>query len=169
MYPDDSQKNTHQQNKTQSSSQPNTQSNQQDIFSQQQQQMEQGLNELFGNQQDLFSQQQQQMEQRLNELLGNQQNQSQNQQQRLQNNQLAQDSNALKQQIINRYNKQEQIKKSLNRNYIRIMNFQNRHQNLLENGYNINASNLNAKSNDTGSFDIKYNNTMGNGLHCKEI
>ena len=55
---DESQKNTHQQNKMQSSSQPSTQSNQQDIFSQQQQQMEQGLNELFGNQSDLFSQQQ---------------------------------------------------------------------------------------------------------------
>ena len=61
--------------------------------------MEQRLNELLGNQQDLFSQQQQQMEQKLNELLGNQQNPSQNQQQRLQNNQLSQDSNALKQQI----------------------------------------------------------------------
>ena len=158
---DESQKNTHQQNKMQSSSQPSTQSNQQDIFSQQQQQMEQGLNELFGNQSDLFSQQQQQMEQKLNELLGNQQNQSQNQQQQLQNNQLAQDSNALKQQLDRQVQKQEQIKKEFEQKLFSNNEFLNRHQNLLKNGYNINASNLNAKSNDTGSFDIKYNNTTG--------
>ena len=158
---DESQKNTHQQNKMQSSSQPSTQSNQQDIFSQQQQQMEQGLNELFGNQSDLFSQQQQQMEQKLNELLGNQQNQPQNQQQQLQNNQLAQDSNALKQQLDRQVQKQEQIKKEFEQKLFSNNEFLNRHQNLLKNGYNINASNLNAKSNDTGSFDIKYNNTTG--------
>ena len=157
---DESQKNTHQQNKMQSSSQPSTQSNQQDLFSQQQQ-MEQGLNELFGNQSDLFSQQQQQMEQKLDELLGNQQNQSQNQnqQQQLQNNQLAQDSNALKQQLDRQVQKQEQIKKEFEQKLFSNNEFLNRHQNLLKNGYNINASNLNAKSNDTGSFDIKYNNT----------
>jgi hypothetical protein len=158
---DESQKNTHQQNKMQSSSQPSTQSNQQDIFSQQQQQMEQGLNELFGNQSDLFSQQQQQMEQKLNGLLGNQPNQSQNQQQQLQNNQMAQDSNALKQQLDRQVQKQEQIKKEFEQKLFSNNEFLNRHQNLLKNGYNINASNLNAKSNDTGSFDIKYNNTTG--------
>src|SRR6476659_5594690 len=158
---DESQKNTHQQNKMQSSSQPSTQSNQQDIFSQQQQQMEQGLNELFGNQSDLFSQQQQQMEQKLDELLGNQQNQSQNQQQQLQNNQLAQDNNALKQQLDRQVQKQEQIKKEFEQKLFSNNEFLNRHQNLLKNGYNINASILNAKSNDTGSFDIKYNNTTG--------
>jgi hypothetical protein len=158
---DESQKNTHQQNKMQSSSQPSTQSNQQDIFSQQQQQMEQRLNELFGNQSDLFSQQQQQMEQKLNELLGNQQSQSQNQQQQLQNNQLAQDSNALKQQLDRQVQEQEQIKKEFEQKLFSNNEFLNRHKNLLKNGYNINASNLNAKSNDTGSFDIKYNNTTG--------
>ena len=157
---DEPQKNTHQQNKMQSSSQPSTQSNQQDLFSQQQQ-MEQGLNELFGNQSDLFSQQQQQMEQKLDELLGNQQNQSQNQQQQLQNNQLAQDSNALKQQLDRQVQKQEQIKKEFEQKLFSNNGLLNRHQNLLKNGYNINASNLNAKSNDTGSFDIKYNNTTG--------
>src|SRR6478672_11321338 len=135
---DESQKNTHQQNKMQSSSQPSTQSNQQDIFSQQQQ-----------------------MEQRLDELLGNQQNQSQNQQQQLQNNQLAQDSNALKQQLDRQVQKQEQIKKEFEQKLFSNNEFLNRHQNLVKNGYNINASNLNAKSNDTGSFDIKYNNTTG--------
>src|SRR5574339_405531 len=113
---DDSQKNN-QQNKMQSSSQPNTHS----------------------MQQDLFSQQEQQMEQRLNELLGNQQNPSQNQQQLLQNNQLSQDSHALKQQIQKQVQQQEH----------------------LENGYNVTNSILNPISNDTGSFDLKYKNTDG--------
>ncbi len=157
---DESQKNTHEQHKMRSSSQPNTQSSQQDIFSQQQQQMEQGLNELFGNQQDIFSQQQQQMEQKLNELIGSQQNQSQKQQQ-LQNNQLDQDSNTLKQQLERQVQKQEQTKKEFEQKLFSNNEFLNRHQNLLKNGYNINSTNLNAISNDTGSFDIKYNNTNG--------
>jgi hypothetical protein len=157
---DDSQKNN-QQNKTQSSSHPNTQSQQQDLFSQQEQQMEQRLNELLGNQQDLFSQQEQQMEQRLNELLGNQQNPSQNQQQRLQNNQLSQDSSALKQQIQKQVQQQEQIKKEFEKQLSSNNDFLHRHQKLLENGYNVTNNILNPMSNDTGSFDIKYKNTDG--------
>lgn len=135
---DDSQKNN-QQNKTQSSSQPDTQS----------------------QQQDLFSQQEQQMEQRLNELLQNQQNPSQNQQQRLQNNQLSQDSSALKQQIQKQVQQQEQIKKEFEKQLLSNNDFLNRHQKLLENGYNVTNSILNPMSNDTGSFDIKYKNTDG--------
>ena len=158
---DESQKNTHQQNKMQSSSQPNTQSKQQDLFSQQQQQMEQLQNELLGNQQDLFSQQQQQMEQLQNNLFGNQQNLSQNKQQQLQNNQLAQDSSALKQQLEKQVQNQEQIKKEFEQKLFSNNDFLNRHQELLKNRYNMSRSNLNAISNVTGSFDIKYNSTNG--------
>jgi hypothetical protein len=157
---DDSQKNN-QQNKTHSSSQPNTQSQQQDLFSQSEQQMEQRLNELLENQQDLFSQSEQQMEQRLNELLENQQNPSQNQQQRLQNNQLSQDSSALKQQIQKQVQQQEQIKKEFEKQLSSNKSFLNRHQKLLENGYNVTNNIMNPMSNDTGSFDIKYKNTDG--------
>jgi hypothetical protein len=157
---DDSQKNN-QQNKTQSSSQPNTQSQQQDLFSQQEQQMEQRLDQLLENQQDLFSQQEQQMEQRLDELLENQQNPSQNQQQRLQNNQLSQDSSSLKQQIQKQVQKQEQIKKEFEKHLSSNNDFLNKHQKLLENGYNVTNDILNPMSNDTGSFEIKYKNTEG--------
>jgi len=154
----DSQKNNQQQNKPQSSSQPITQSQQQELFSQQEQQMEQRLNELFQNPQDLFSQQEQQMEQRLNELLQNQQNPSQNQQQRLQNNQLSQDSSSLKQQMQKQVQKQEQIKKEFEKQLSSNNDFLNRHQKLLEDGYNVTNDILNPMSNDTGSFDIKYKN-----------
>jgi hypothetical protein len=158
---DDSQKNN-QQNKVRSSSQPKTQSQQQqDLFSQQEQQMEQSLNDLFDNQQDLFSQQEQEMKQRLNELLQNQQTPSQNPQQRLQNNQLSQDSNALKQQLQKQVQQQEQIKKEFEKRLLSDNDFLNRHQKLLENGYNITDDILNPVSNDTGSFDIKYINTDG--------
>jgi hypothetical protein len=135
---DDSQKNN-QQNKIQRSSQPNTQS----------------------EPQDLFSQQEQQMEQRLNELLENQQNPAQTQQQRLQNNQLSQDSNALKQQIQKQVQQQEQIQKGFEKQLLSNNDFLNKHQKLLENGYNVTNSSLNPISNNTGSFDIKYKNADG--------
>jgi hypothetical protein len=157
---DDSQKNN-QQNKIQSSSQPDTQSQPQDLFSQQEQEMEQRLNELLENPQDLFSQQEQQMEQRLNELLENQHNPSQSQQQRLQNNQLSQDSNALKQQIQKQVQQQEQIQKGFEKQLLSNNDFLNKHQKLLENGYNVTNSSLNPISNNTGGFDIKYKNTDG--------
>jgi hypothetical protein len=160
---DDSQKNN-QQNKIQSSSQPNSQTpQQQDFFSQQEELMEQRLNELLENPQDFFSQQEELMEQRLNELLENQQNPSQNpsqnQQQRLQNNQLSQDSYALKQQIQKQVEEQEQIKKEFEKQLLSNKDFINKHQQLLENGYNITNSILNPISNNTGNFDIQYENT----------
>src|ERR1051325_526378 len=102
--------------KMQSSSKPNNQpeANQQDLFSQQQE-MQQQLNQMLGNQQDLFSEQQQQMQQQLNQMLGNPPNQTQNRQQQLQNNQLSQDSNALKHQLEKQVQKQEQLKKQFER------------------------------------------------------
>jgi hypothetical protein len=132
-----------------------------DLFSQQQQLMEQELNKMLGNPQDLFSQQQQQMEKELNSMTGNSQNQSQNTQQQLQNNQLSQDSNALKQQLEKQVQKQEQVKNEFERKLFSNNNFLSKHQKLLKNGYNISNSDLNPVTNDTGTFNIKYNNTNG--------
>lgn len=151
----------------QSSSKPNNQpqDKQQDLFSQQQQQMQQHLNEMLGNQQHLFSQQQQQMQQQLNEMLGNpqdqNQNQSQNPQQQLQNNQLSQDSNVLKHQFEIQVQKQGQLKKEFESKLFSNNDFLKKHQKLLKDGYSINNSDLNPLTNDTGTFDIKYNNTNG--------
>jgi len=158
-----SNKNVHENAKMQSSSQPNNQpqTGPQDLFSQQQQQMQHQLNEMLGNDQDLFSQQQQQMQQQLNEMLGNPQNQSQNRQQQLQNNQLSQDSNALKHQLEKQVQKQEQVKNEFKRKLFSNNDFLNEHKKLLQNGYKIGNSDLNPVTNDTGSFNIKYNNTNG--------
>ena len=158
-----SNKNIHENAKMQSSSQPNNQAQTgpQDLFSQQQQQMQHQLNEMLGNDQDLFSQQQQQMQQQLNEMLGNPQNQSQSRQQQLQNNQLSQDSNALKHQLEKQVQKQEQVKNEFKRKLFSNNDFLNEHKKLLQNGYKIGNSDLNPVTNDTGSFNIKYNNTNG--------
>ena len=111
--------------------------------------------------QDLFSQQQQQMQHQLNEMLGNPQNQSQSRQQQLQNNQLSQDSNALKHQLEKQVQKQEQVKNEFKRKLFSNNDFLNEHKKLLQNGYKIGNSDLNPVTNDTGSFNIKYNNTKG--------
>ena len=156
-------KNTPGNAKMQSSSKPNNQpqANQhQDLFSQQQE-IQQQLDEMLGNQQDLFSQQQKQMQQQLNEMLGNSQNQTQNRQQQLQNNQLSQDSNALKHQLEKQVHKQEQVKNEFERKLFSNNDFLNKHQKLLQDGYTINNSDLHPVTNDTGTFNIKYNNTNG--------
>ena len=136
-----SNKNVHENAKMQSSSQPN--------------------NQPQTGPQDLFSQQQQQMQHQLNEMLGNPQNQSQNRQQQLQNNQLSQDSNALKHQLEKQVQKQEQVKNEFKRKLFSNNDFLNEHKKLLQNGYKIGNSDLNPVTNDTGSFNIKYNNTNG--------
>ena len=158
---DDSQKNN-QQNKMQSSSQSNTQSQQDDLFSQQEQRMQQRLDELFGDPQDLFSQQEQRMQQRLDELFGNLQNPFQLPQQSPQGNQLTEDSDALKQQIQEELQKQEQIQEEFKNQLLSDNDFLDKHQKLLENGYNVTDNIFNPVSNNTGSFEIQYKNTDGN-------
>ena len=136
----DSNKNTHENTTMQSSSQPN--------------------NQPQSNEQDLFSQQQE-MQQQLNEMLGNPQNQTQDRQQQLQNNQLSQDSAALKHQFEKQVQKQEQVKNEFEKKLFSNRDFQNKHQKLLQDGYTINNSDLNPVTNDTGTFNIKYNDTNG--------
>jgi len=101
------------------------------------------------------------MQQQLNEMLGNPQNQTQNRQQQLQNNQLSQDSNALKHQLEKQVQKQEHLKNEFERKLFSNDDFLNKHQKLLQGGYTINNSELNPVTNDTGTFNIKYNNTNG--------
>lgn len=135
---DDSQKNN-KSNPMQSSSQESKPSQQLDPFSQQRQQMQQRLDDLFRNKQSLL----------------------QDPQQRLQNNQLAQNSDALKQQIQNQLQQQEQIQREFEKQLSSNLEFMNQHNQLLQNGYNVTGGNLNPISNRTGSFEIKYQNQEG--------
>jgi hypothetical protein len=93
--------------------------------------------------------------------MGNQPNSSQNQQKQLQNNQLPQETNSLKRQLKEQEQKQQEIKKEFESSLLSNNNFQSQHQLLLKQGYDITNSSLNPSANDTGTFEIKYNNMNG--------
>jgi hypothetical protein len=112
-------------------------------------------------QQDPFTQQQQQLQQRLDQMLGNQPTLPQDPQQRLQNNQLSQDSSTLKQEIQKQLQDQKQLNEDFQKELANNQEFQELHQDLLQNGYNVTSGNLNPSSKNTGSFEIQYQNENG--------
>ena len=138
---DESQKNN-QQNQVSSSSQEATQSTQQqnDPFAQQEQRMQQMMDQMFGNQQ---------------------QQQTQSAEQRLQNNQLSQDSSALKQQMAKQIQEQQQMKEEFQKELAQNQDFQKEHQELLNQGYNLTNANFNPSSNNTGDFELEYQKPSG--------
>ena len=145
-----------------SSSQSNTQPQQKnDLLSQREERMQQRIDDFFGNPQDLFSQQEERMKQRLNDLFGNIQNPSPFPQQNPQRNQLTEDNNALKQQIQNELQKQEQIQQEFENQLLSDNAVVDKHQELLSSGYNVTDNILNPISNNTGSFEIQYENNDG--------
>lgn len=108
-------------------------------------------------QQDPYSQMQKQMD----EIMGRNQQQPLNSQQALQNNQMAQDSSALKQQMQNQIKEQQQMKEEFQKQLAQNPKFQKEHQELLNQGYNLTNANLNPSSNDTGSFELNYQKPNG--------
>jgi len=106
------------------------------------------------------SQSQQAFQQKLDQLM-NQSPQIQDPQQRLQNNQLAQDSNALKQEIREQLQEENQLKKEFETQLASNEDFQKSHQQLLQQGYNVTNGNLNPISSSTGNFEINYENEQG--------
>ncbi len=104
------------------------------------------------------------MQQMINQMLGNQQQAAGNQQSpqdRVENNQIAQDSSALKKQIQEEQQEQEQMNKEFEKNLAANSDFQKENQGLQSRGYNITGSKLMPTSNDTGNFSIQYNNSRG--------
>ncbi|MCC7574787.1 DUF4175 domain-containing protein [Candidatus Woesearchaeota archaeon] len=138
---DESQKNN-QQNQVSSSSQVASESTQQqnDPFAQQEQRMQQMIDQMFGNQQ---------------------QQQPQSAQQKLQNNQLSQDSSALKQQMEKQIQEQQQMKEEFQKSLAQNQEFQKEHQELLNQGYNLTNANFNPSSNNTGNFELEYQKPNG--------
>lgn len=106
------------------------------------------------------SQSQQSFQQKLDELM-NQSPQIQDPQQRLQNNQLAQDSNALKQEIQEQLQEENQLKQEFEKQLASNEEFQKSHQQLLQQGYNVTNGNLNPSSASTGNFEVNYENEQG--------
>ena len=103
---------------------------------------------------------QQSLQQRLDEML-NQSPLSQDPQQRLQNNQMAQDSSTLKQEIQDQLNKDNQLKSELEKQITSNPEFQKLHQQLLDQGYELKKGSLHPVTNSTGTFEANYENQDG--------
>jgi len=96
-----------------------------------------------------------------NQQNNQQQNQPQNTEQKIQNNQLSQDSNALKEQMQKEMEEQEQEMKEFEQNLLENSDFQDYHDELLENGYNITDKKLSPTDNNSGDFNLEYENEKG--------
>ena len=89
-----------------------------------------------------FAQQQQRLQERLDQMLQNQLS-SQNSQQRLQNNQIPQDTLCLKRANAKRYLKERNhIQQEFQKQLASNVKFQELHQGLLQEGYNVTNGNL---------------------------
>jgi len=89
------------------------------------------------------------------------QNQPQTPEQKLQNNQMSQDSQALKEQMEKQILEQENKEKKFKENLFNNSEFQKNHQDITEQGYNITELNIDPLSNNTGDFQIEYQNEKG--------
>jgi len=138
----------------QKQNQQNKQSSSSEEYTQSQQSQNSGQN--------LFSQ----MQQEISQMMNNNQ-QPQNPQQALQNNQMAQDSSALKQQMENQIKEQQAMKQEFQRQLAQNQEFQKEHQELLNHGYNLINANLNPSSNNTGDFELNYQNKNGDQASLK--
>jgi hypothetical protein len=111
--------------------------------------------------QNNISNQQQSIQQKLDELMNQQSPLSQDPQQRLQNNQLSQDSNALKKEMQQQLQEENSLKKEFEKQLASNEDFQKSHQELLQQGYNVTSGNLNPSSTSTGDFEVNYENEQG--------
>ena len=112
--------------------------------------------------QDPFSQ----MQQQINQMMNNNQK-PQNSKQALQNNQMDQDSSALKQQMQKQVKEQEAMKQEFQKQLAQNHDFQKEHQELLNQGYNLTNANVNPSSNNTGDFELDYQNKSGEQASLK--
>ncbi len=89
------------------------------------------------------------------------QQQPQTPQEKLQNSQMNQDSQALKDQINQQIADEQARQEAFEENLFDNQDFQKQHQSLQEQGYNVSQKQLDAMSNDTGSFNLTYENEQG--------
>lgn len=90
-----------------------------------------------------------------------QQQQPQTPQEKLQNNQMNQDSSALKDQIEQQLQEEQQQQQEFEQNLLNNQDFQNYSQELQDQGYSLSDKKLDSVSNDTGSFNLTYENQQG--------
>jgi hypothetical protein len=133
---------------TEENQKQNTQNNQQSTSKTQQQIQEEQQKQQQEQQQELERQMRQQEAQ----------NQIQN---RIANNQLGQDTGAIKQEMEKQMHEQEQMKQDFQRNVASSQEVSQLHNELKQQGYDLKETNFNPVSNDTGSFDMTYENSKG--------
>jgi len=80
---------------------------------------------------------------------------------KLQNNQMTQDSSALKQQIQQQLESQQAQQEAFEQSLFNNSEFQTYHQEMLDQGYQLSEKQLRSESNDTGSFNLTYENKQG--------
>jgi len=90
-----------------------------------------------------------------------QQQQPQTPQEKLQNNQMNQDSSALKEQIEQQLEAEQQQQEAFEENLFNNPDFQKYDQELQDQGYELSEKQLDPESNDTGSFNLTYENKQG--------
>ncbi len=93
--------------------------------------------------------------------------QPQSQQQVLQNNQMPQDSSALKQQMQKQIQEQQQMKEAFQKQVSQTPEFQKEHQDLMDKGYELTNANTNPSSENTGDFELDYENPAGEQASLK--
>ncbi|MCK5216174.1 MAG: hypothetical protein KAJ93_00195 [Methanosarcinales archaeon] len=91
----------------------------------------------------------------------NQQPSQPNPQELLQNNQISQDSSALKQQIEQQAQQQQQLNEEFLRQLALNEEFVVMHQELQQQGYNVSSASVNPTANNSGTFEINYEKEDG--------
>jgi hypothetical protein len=109
---------------------------------------------------DPFTQQQEEM-QRMMEQMFNQQSSPQNSRQAMQNNQMDQDTAALKEQMEQQMQKQQAMQEEFRQQVASDQDFRNATRNLSEMGYNMTDFSSNPSSNESGTFSATYENQNG--------
>jgi len=89
------------------------------------------------------------------------QQQPQTPMERLQNSQMTQDSAALKDQIQQQLNDQKQQQEAFEQSLFDNPEFKEIQQDLLDQGYSLKEKQLDAMNNDSGDFDLTYQNKQG--------
>ncbi|RME31416.1 hypothetical protein D6789_02825 [Candidatus Woesearchaeota archaeon] len=103
----------------------------------------------------------QQTQQIMQQMTGQQQSRPQSMQQRIENNQLSQDSKALKKQLAQQLQEQQAKKEAFQQALGKNEAFQQAHQQLLQQGYNLTSASVDPTTNDTGTFSFQYENKKG--------
>ncbi|MEA2004595.1 MAG: hypothetical protein U9O53_06630 [archaeon] len=80
---------------------------------------------------------------------------------RVRNNQLNQNTGALKEEMQQEMQKQEQMMEEFQKQLSENPEFQQKHRELMDNGYNLTNASVNPASNNTGDFELGYQRSDG--------